>query len=73
MSGWQQFCCSVFLDFYISVNVIHMLGVPVGNTPKCTLIVSFGSTDLISSNSEAWLSKRLNSANGTSLNLSFGQ
>ena len=64
---------SVTLDFYILVNVIHSIGVPVGNTPKCSLVVSLGSTDLISSISEVWLSKKLNKAYGVSLNLNFGQ
>ena len=63
----------VTLDFYTSVDVIHLVGMPVGKTPKCSLIVCLESTDLISSNSEVWLSKKLNSANGASLNLNFGQ
>jgi hypothetical protein len=46
---------------------------PVGNTPKCLFIVSLGSADLISSTNEVWLSKKLNSANGVSPNLNFGQ
>jgi hypothetical protein len=64
---------SVTLDFYTSVDVIHSAGLPVGNTPKCSFIVSLGSTDLISSISEVWLSKKLNSAYGISLNVNFGQ
>jgi len=33
-------------DFDTSEDVIHPVGVPVGNTPKCSFIVILGSTDM---------------------------
>ena len=43
----------------------------MGSTTKCSFIVSLGSAGLISSTNELWLSKKLNSAYGASLNLSL--
>jgi len=37
---------SVTLNFDTSEEVIHSVGMPVGNTSKCSFTVSFGSTDL---------------------------
>jgi hypothetical protein len=60
----------VFLNVTSDLNedVIHSVGMPVGNTPKCSCIVSLGTTDLIGSSSEVWLSQKLHSAYGVSLN-----
>jgi hypothetical protein len=73
----SSLCCSVFLsvnlDFYTSVDVIHSVGMPVGNTHKCSFIVSLGFTGLISSTNWVWLPKQLNPAYGVSINLNFGQ
>jgi hypothetical protein len=77
VSSWKQFCRSVFLkvnlDFYTFEDVIHSVGMPVGNTPKCSCIASVGSADLIGSTNEVWVSKKLNSAYRVSLNLNFVQ
>jgi len=48
---------SVSPDFYVSEDAIHSVRMPVGNTPKCSFILSLGLADLISSTSEVWLSK----------------
>ena len=37
---------SVTLNFDTSEEVIHSVGMPVGNTPKCSFTVDLGSTDL---------------------------
>jgi len=49
---------SVTLEVYISENAVHSVGMPVGNTPKCSFILSLGSADLISPTNEVWLSKK---------------
>ena len=64
---------SVTRDLDNADDVIHSVGMSVGNTPKCSFIVSFGSTALISAANEVWLSRKLNLAHGVSLNLYFGQ
>ena len=50
LSSCLEFCSSVFvsvtLDFYTLDDAIHLVGMPVGNTSKCSFIVSLGSTDL---------------------------
>jgi hypothetical protein len=33
-------------DFVIFEDIIHSVGVPVGNNPKCSFNLSLGSTDL---------------------------
>jgi len=33
------------LDFYTSEDEIHSVGMPVGNTFKCSFLVILGSTD----------------------------
>jgi len=46
----KGFCSSVFVsgtrEFDTSEDVIHSVGMPVGNTPKCSFVLSWGSTDL---------------------------
>jgi hypothetical protein len=64
---------SVTLNFDTSDEVIHSVGMPVGNTPKCSFSVSLGLLTCISSTNEFWLSKKSNSAYRVSLNLNFGQ
>jgi len=50
---------SVTLDFYTSDDVIHSVGMPVGSTPKCSVVVSLESAgSLVSSTNEFWLSKK---------------
>ena len=41
------------------------------STAKCSFVVSFGSTGLISSTNGVWFSKKLNSAYRVSLNLNL--
>jgi len=53
---------SLTFDFYASVAAIHSVGIPVGNTHKCSFILRLGSAGLISSSNGVWLSKQLNSA-----------
>jgi hypothetical protein len=62
---------SVTLGFYSSEDVIHSVRMPAGRTHKWSFVVSFGSTGLISSNNEVWLSIKLNSAYGVYLNLNL--
>ena len=62
---------SVTIDFYTSVDINHLVGMPVDSTPKCSFIVILGSTELISLTNGFWVSKKINSAYGVSLNLNF--
>jgi len=64
---------SLTFDIYASVAAIHSVGIPMGNTHKCSFIVSLRSTGLIRSSNGVRLSKQLNSAYGVFLNLNFGQ
>jgi len=51
LSSWYKFCSLVFLsltlDFYTSEDIINLVGMPVGNTRKCSIYCKFGATDLI--------------------------